>query len=150
MVVWDDFFQQMTENRNVIEKSVVITYQCVLLIFIITILNKYALMSTKKLLLLIFLQLCVLVTYNITVPESYNKLREETLLIIYESKIRDKNITENDISKIAFKYLYYDLPIRLFIYNIKKLFPILIAIALFGKIITSKKETTASEPAPAS
>lgn len=135
MEKWNEFVSLMSKNKEYVEKTLILTQQVVYLCIFLILMNNYIGLTRKQFAILVVLEIIILIVYHLD-STSFNKIKEQTLLRIYEKQIRDQNISENDVSKLAFKYTYYDLPVSIFIDYMKKNYIIVISIYLLLHVLT--------------
>ena len=63
----------------------------------------------------------------------YDKVRSETLDLMYQTRIKDKVLTEFEYTKLSYEFLGFMLPFRLFIeFSKRMLVPIVVVMILLS------------------
>lgn len=133
-----DIHRFLDTYEEYIEKTIAMSFQGILMLIILTIIRIFLNANTEYYsTIVIVLLLCFYQLYFD--QEMYSSVRQDSLNMLYQTRIQGKELSEFDYSLLSYEFLYFLLPLRLFICFSKKfMIPILIIITLLS--IVRKKE----------
>ena len=156
----------LDSNEEILEKTIAMSIQALLLIITIilvkfilnlnndqyvselTITEDSGENSTKELknipfkiklknVLVLIVPIILMIIYQLVFDsEMYKEVRSSTLELLYQTRIKDKNLTDFEYTKLSYEFLLFMLPSRLFIAYCKKMIiPLIVVMILISLLM---------------